>query len=635
MINPYLDQTIADQFQAEADLSEFDPLDIAVLGNVANKKKNDIGINTLKQKAAFGIHPQEAVANLHAEKRQAEEELVQRQAETQQLANVYASTSNDMEAPMGYGGLNDAFNPPRPTPPAGWNPYKGAIVDNWGSGASPESIAFPNGAADQVAPNPYLSRPTYKANLDMTGMPGSKTVSPVTVPIMETMEPVMPGSTPPAPAGPYTPGSYTAGLNTQLGSEMEGLYGMKREYAPDPAYNQAMAAVREALGKAPNVPTMAKPQLTQEDQALIALAGIFGGFQNMPQALQGALAGAQQRAEIQNQQLQNKYQQEQTAYGRQLQGLQGIAQTEEERRKQAQEALDRQYEQAYRIRLGGIEKLKANISNAPLKEQELAQKKESADTTAQLKAWQQNKSMLDQDLETYRGILELKMKKEQITKQDYEGLLGRKNGLIQKYQKLGMGDIGSLFYVPPIGVNPQTIGEKMKSMKMAYDYGMRTGKSIAKEIGGSIFGDTDGSPFATEASEKLDKLTTAYNTEAKKVQPFILKYNKAIEALQQANIAYKNSQVVKGTSIVGEDTKLTAKLKTQFEEAYNKVQSMQKQYRQLMGPKSSFTRAKMAMESEYKKLGLPLNQSPVSKTPGNKTSQNTVETHLGTLTFNA
>lgn len=635
MINPYLDQTIADQFQAEADLSEFDRLDIAVLGNVANKKKNDIGINTLKQKAAFGIHPQEAVANLHAEKRQAEEELVQRQAETQQLANVYASTSNDMEAPMGYGGLNDAFNPPRPTPPAGWNPYKGAIVDNWGSGASPESIAFPNGAADQVAPNPYLSRPTYKANLDMTGMPGSKTVSPVTVPIMETMEPVMPGSTPPAPAGPYTPGSYTAGLNTQLGSEMEGLYGMKREYAPDAAYNQAMAAVREALGKAPNVPTMAKPQLTQEDQALIALAGIFGGFQNMPQALQGALAGAQQRAEIQNQQLQNKFQQEQAVYGRQLQALQGIAQTEEERRKQAQETLDRQYEQAYRTRLGGIEKLKANISNAPLKEQELAQKKESADTTAQLKAWQQNKSMLDQDLETYRGILELKMKKEQITKQDYEGLLGRKNGLIQKYQKLGMGDIGSLFYVPPIGVNPQTIGEKMKSMKMAYDYGMRTGKSIAKEIGGSIFGDTDGSPFATEASEKLDKLTTAYNTEAKKVQPFILKYNKAIEALQQANIAYKNSQVVKGTSIVGEDTKLTAKLKTQFEEAYNKVQSMQKQYRQLMGPKSSFTRAKMAMESEYKKLGLPLNQSPVSKTPGNKTSQNTVETHLGTLTFNA
>ena len=633
MINPYLDQTIADQFQAEADLSEFDPLDIAVLGNVANKKKNDIGINTLKQKAAFGIHPQEAVANLHAEKRQAEEELVQRQAETQQLANVYASTSNDMEAPMGYGGLNDAFNPPRPTPPAGWNPYKGAIVDNWGSGASPESIAFPNGAADQVAPNPYLSK--YKPKLDMAGMPGSKTVSPVAVPGMETMEPVMPGSTPPAPAGPYTPGSYTAGLNTQLGSEMEGLYGMKREYAPDAAYNQAMAAVREALGKAPNVPTMAKPQLTQEDQALIALAGIFGGFQNMPQALQGALAGAQQRAEIQNQQLQNKYQQEQTAYGRQLQGLQGIAQTEEERRKQAQETLDRQYEQAYRIRLGGIEKLKANISNAPLKEQELAQKKESADATAQLKAWQQNKSMLDQDLETYRGILELKMKKEQITKQDYEGLLGRKNGLIQKYQKLGMGDIGSLFYVPPIGVNPQTIGEKMKSMKMAYDYGMRTGKSIAKEIGGSIFGDTDGSPFATEASEKLDKLTTAYNTEAKKVQPFILKYNKAIEALQQANIAYKNSQVVKGTSIVGEDTKLTAKLKTQFEEAYNKVQSMQKQYRQLMGPKSSFTRAKMAMESEYKKLGLPLNQSPVSKTPGNKTSQNTVETHLGTLTFNA
>lgn len=597
MINPYLDQTIADQFQAEADLSEFDPLDMALLTSVANKKKNDIGINKLKQDAAFGLTPMQSVFKLYNEKRQVEEELAQREAETQQLANVYASTSNDMEAPMGYGG---------PT-------------------------------ADQVAPNPNLIK--YKPKLDM---PGLNPPSPVAVPGMETMEPVMPGSTPPAPAGPYTPGSYTAGLNTQLGSEMEGLYGMKREYAPDAAYNQAMAAVREALGKAPNVPTMAKPQLTQEDQALVALAGIFGGFQNMPQALQGALAGAQQRAEIQNQQLQNKYQQEQTAYGRQLQALQGIAQTEEERRKQAQETLDRQYEQAYRIRLGGIEKLKANIANAPVEEDKLArrqsesvQNQESIDANIRLKAWQQNKSMLDQDLKTYRDILEMKIKKGQVTKQDYDGLLGRKNGLIEKYQKLGMGDIGSLFYVPQIGAIPTTIEEKMRAMKTAYDYGMRTGKSIAKEIGGSIFGDTDGSPFATEASEKLDKLTTAYNTEAKKVQPFILKYNKAIEALQQANIAYKNSQVVKGTSIVGEDTKLTAKLKTQFEEAYNKVQSMQKQYRQLMGPKSSFTRAKMAMESEYKKLGLPLNQSPVSKTPGNKTSQNTVETPLGTLTFNA
>jgi len=582
MINPYFDQGIADQFQAEADLSEFDPLDIAVLGNVASKKKNDIGINKLKQDAAFGLTPMQSVFKLYNEKRQAEEELAQREAETQQFDNIYASMDDAMGETMGYGG---------PT-------------------------------ADRVALNPWLSK--YKPKLDM---PGLNSPSPVAVPGMETMEPVMPGSTPPAPAGPYTPGSYTAGLNTQLGSEMEGLYGMKREYAPDAAYNQAMAAVREALGKAPNVPTMAKPQLTQEDQALIALAGIFGGFQNMPQALQGALAGAQQRAEIQNQQLQNKYQQEQTAYGRQLQGLQGIAQTEEERRKQAQETLDRQYEQAYRIRLGGIEKLKANISNAPLKEQELAQKKESADATAQLKAWQQNKSMLDQDLKTYRDILEMKIKKGQVTKQDYDGLLGRKNGLIQKYQKLGMGDIGSLFYVPQIGPIPTTIEEKMRAMKTAYDYGMRTGKSIAQEIGGSFFGDVDASPIAPDTLKELNKLQDNYRKYANKDTELDKRWREL--SAQAARLQTPSGG--DGRGMMGTFKQFTVKPenKKKFDELVKEIEKVKTQYqanKKLLKP----------AEAKFKKmaedLGIPL---VPSKAPGDKTSQNTVETPLGTLTFNA
>lgn len=630
MINPYFDQSIADQFQAEQELSEFDPLDLALLTSVANKKKNDIGINTLKQKAAFGIDPRQAATNLIKERNQAEQELAQREAETEQLTNVYASIGNDMEAPMGYGGLNDAFSPPRPTPPAGWNPYEGAIVDNWGSGASPESIAFPNGGpADRVSPNPNLIK--YKPKLDM---PGLNTPSPVAVPGMETMEPVMPGSTPPAPAGPYVPGSYTAGLNTQLGSEMEALYGMKREYAPDAAYNQAMAAVREALGKAPNVPTMAKPQLTQEDQALVALAGIFGGFQNMPQALQGALAGAQQRAEIQNQQLQNKYQQEQTAYGRQLQALQGIAQTEEERRKQAQEALDRQYEQAYRARLGGIEKLKANISNAPLKEQELAQtqtesaqKQESIDANARLKAWQQNKSMLDQDLKTYRDILEMKIKTGKITKQDYEGLLGRKNGLIEKYQKLGMGDIGSLFYVPQIGAIPQTIEEKMRAMKTAYDYGMRTGKSIAQEIGGSLFGDTDGSPIATDTLKELNKLQDNYLKYANKDTELDKRWREL--SSQAARLQTPSGGDGRGMMGTFKQFVVKPENKKKFDELVKEIEKVKTQYQ---ANKKLLKPAEEKFKKMAKDLGIPL---VPSKTPGNKTSQNTVKNSLGTFTYDA
>ena len=590
MINPYLDQTIADQFQAEADLSEFDPLDVALLTNVASKKKNDIGINKLKQDAAFGLTPMQSVFKLYEEKRKAEEELAQRQAETNQFDNLYASMDDAMGETMGYGG---------PT-------------------------------ADRVALNPNLSRSTYKPKLDMPGLNPPSTVA---VPGMETMEPVMPGSTPQAPTQ-TTPGSYTAGLNTQLGTEMEALYGMKREYAPDAAYNQAMAAVREALGKAPNVPTMAKPQLTQEDQALVALAGIFGGFQNMPQALQGALAGAQQRAEIQNQQLQNKYQQEQTAYGRQLQALQGIAQTEEERRKQAQEALDRQYEQAYRARLGGIEKLKANLANAPLKEAELAQtqtesaqQKETADANIRLKAWQQNKSMLDQDLKTYRDILEMKIKKGTVTKQDYEGLLGRKNGLIEKYQKLGMGDIGSLFYVPQIGAIPQTIEEKMRAMKMAYDYGMRTGKSIAQEINGSLFGDTDGSPIATDTLKELNKLQDNYRKYANKDTEL----DKRMRELASQASRLQSPSAGDGRGMMGTFKQFVVKPenKKKFDELVKEIEKIKTQReanKKLLKP------AEEKFKKMAKDLGIPL---VPSKTPGKKTSQNTVETPLGTLTFNA
>jgi hypothetical protein len=440
---------------------------------------------------------------------------------------------------------------------------------------------------------------------------------------METMEPVMPGSTPPAPAGPYTPGSYTAGLNTQLGSEMEGLYGMKREYAPDAAYNQAMAAVREALGKAPNVPTMAKPQLTQEDQALIALAGIFGGFQNMPQALQGALAGAQQRAEIQNQQLQNKFQQEQAVYGRQLQALQGIAQTEEERRKQAQETLDRQYEQAYRTRLGGIEKLKANISNAPLKEQELAQKqqesaqkKETADANAQAKVRQANKAMLDKDYQTYYKILETKMKQPYITKADYEGLLGRRNGLIEKYKNSGMGDIGSLFYVPQVGVTPDTA---RKQVQDAYDFGMRTGRRITKEIGGSFFGDVDASPVAPDTLKELNKLQDNYRKYANKDTELDKRWREL--AAQAAR--FQTPSGGDGRGMMGTFKQFTVKPenKKKFDELVKEIEKVKTQYqanKKLLKP----------AEAKFKKMAKDLGISLVSEKPSNK-----VPINGGTIQF--
>ncbi len=76
--------------------------------------------------------------------------------------------------------------------------------------------------------------------------------------------------------------------------------------------------------QAPQAPTLQKPQLAVEDQALIFLAGLAGGIQAVPQALQGAVAGAQQRAQLANQQAQYQYEQEQQNYNRQLQAQQTL-----------------------------------------------------------------------------------------------------------------------------------------------------------------------------------------------------------------------------------------------------------------------------------------------------------------------
>ncbi len=91
----------------------------------------------------------------------------------------------------------------------------------------------------------------------------------------------------------------------------------------------------------------------------------------MPRALQGALAGAQQRAEIENQQLQNKFQQEQTAYQRQLQGLQGVAETEAERRAQEQKTLDKNYQMRYGQIAGEMAKIPYQVATLGQKKEEI------------------------------------------------------------------------------------------------------------------------------------------------------------------------------------------------------------------------------------------------------------------------
>ena len=567
MINPYFDQTIADQFQAEADLSEFDPLDIAVLGNVASKKKNDIGINKLKQDAAFGLTPMQSVFKLYNEKRQKGEELAKQQAETDQFDNLYASMDDAMGETMGYGGESDL----------GYT--------------NPDAVGFAN---------KFGTVADTRGNL---GYPQAPTQT--------------------------TPGSYTAGLNTQLGTEMAGLYNIKREYAPDEGYNQAMAAVREALGKAPAIPTMQKPELKKEDQALILLAGLFGGMDKIPQAMQGALAGATQRAQIANQQAQNTFEQQQGLYNQQLRGLQSQAELEAQRRQQAQTALDRQYENAYRASQGRISKIQTDLANAPFKEAEekrkqegMELKKEGIDANAQAKVRQANKAMLDKDYQTYYKILETKMKQPYITKADYEGLLGRRNGLIEKYKNSNMGDIGSLFYVPQVGVTPDTA---RKQVQDAYDFGMRTGRRITKEIGGSFFGDVDASPIAPDTLKELNKLQDNYRKYANKDTELDKRWREL--SAQAARLQTPSGGDGRGMMGTFKQFIVKPENKKKFDELVKEIEKIKTQKeanKKLLKP------AQSKFEKMAKDLGIPL---VPSKTPGNKTSQNTVETNLGTFTF--
>jgi hypothetical protein len=551
------------------DLAEFDPLDLAVLDNTAKQQKNKIGYQRLKQGASQGKAPIEVATSLYDERDKAAQELAAREVETEGFQNLYASINDDVESMMGF--------------------------------EQPQTPGLQPPSQFEVGLSNYVGAPSGSAsNLGYPQVPQTQNA----------------------------PGSYTTALNTQLGAEKSDLYNIKRGYASDTGYNNAMAAVREALGKAPAVPTLQKPQLTQEDQALVALAGIFGGFQNMPRALQGALAGAQQRAEIENQQLQNKYQQEQTAYQRQLQGLQNVAETEAERRKQEQETLDRIYQQAINTAQGRISRTEAQLANAPIKEAQLANRAEqlamqranaaqSAEQDAAKQAWQQSKSMLDKDFAEWTRLLKSKEKKEYITKADYDGLMYKRGELIKKYASLG--NVGSLFYIPQIGDTDTKMGETARA---AYDYGIKTGRAIAKDISGSLFGGGDVTPFATETSQRLQTLIDNYNKEQKKIQPLTQKITDLDAQMRQAKSVYDRST----------DPADKKKYLAEFNKAYDAYRALVRKQKTMS---RSFNMAKAALEAEYKNLGLgdPFAQKPGGQNPGKKTSVNVVDTPLGTIEF--
>jgi hypothetical protein len=110
----------------------------------------------------------------------------------------------------------------------------------------------------------------------------------------------------------------------RLKAIQEGRLKITEEEPSPKRYYSAVDKFVEMQQQAPQAPTLQKPTLAVEDQALIFLAGLAGGIQAVPQALQGAVAGAQQRAQLANEQAKYQYEQEQQNYNRQLQAQQTL-----------------------------------------------------------------------------------------------------------------------------------------------------------------------------------------------------------------------------------------------------------------------------------------------------------------------
>ena len=90
----------------------------------------------------------------------------------------------------------------------------------------------------------------------------------------------------------------------------------------------AQQRIADLQTKAPTAPDLQVPELKEADQALIFLAGLIGGNQSVPQAIQGAIAGAKQRTEMANQLAAQKFNQEQQAFNKQASIEQALLQRE-------------------------------------------------------------------------------------------------------------------------------------------------------------------------------------------------------------------------------------------------------------------------------------------------------------------
>jgi uncharacterized protein (DUF342 family) len=383
-----------------------------------------------------------------------------------------------------------------------------------------------------------------------------------------------------------------------------------------------MAAVREALGKAPAVPTLQKPQLTKEDQALVALAGIFGGFQNMPRALQGALAGAQQRAEIENQQLQNKYQQEQTAYQRQLQGLQGVAETEAERRAQEQKTLDKNYQMRYGQIAGEMAKIPYQVATLGQGQQRIAQKQEEvgikkeaavakAANIRQQVTKKEQVQLLNNEINAWNRMVAIMTGKEKINDKDVTNMTNQRIRAIRRLTAAGLSIPQDYFYIPPVGMNPKVA---MAQSNRVFNAGVDLAIDAAT-----------GKLPVIPLDPQIEESIKSYESRVKTLRQDELKLKEKIAAFEKKELKEASRKMTPGKTFFGGD-----------------VIKDEKQYRDVQKTYDGMKKQLIDIGSQIKQYQQKINEiasggeilpDPRVSQPTGKIGKNIVDTPLGTIEF--
>jgi hypothetical protein len=129
----------------------------------------------------------------------------------------------------------------------------------------------------------------------------------------------------------------------KINQNNQALLALKARVVSDQAYFDEMNKLTSMIRQAPSAPKPQQFELNETDNALVVLAGLLGGVEAMPQALQGVVAGAKARVDEYNQMAQVQYQNEQQDYSRQLSAQQNVVQTMGQRLQAEERRADAEY----------------------------------------------------------------------------------------------------------------------------------------------------------------------------------------------------------------------------------------------------------------------------------------------------